>query len=167
MSQRETRRTATTPVRLTAKERRALEHVARHGAVDWSLFHANTIDALQRKKLIERDPGHFKLTEKGQEEVAVPDMFDDLFPRKADPGRAEAAAEVLRAVWLSERHFELETQVGDPPTVEEDSEGHLWVPVKIHVPALDVDAWLDGTHLDHPDNQGDDRDDGGEGDAAS
>lgn len=63
--------------------------------------------------------------------------------------------EVLQAVWLSEQHFDLEHRVGDPPLVQEDSEGHLWVTVELHVPALDVDAWLDGTHVDDPDNQRD------------
>lgn len=79
-------------------------------------------------------------------------------PRAApvDPARAEAAGEVLQAVWLSEKHFDLESELvlqGGAPVVDEDAEGHLWVTVKLHVPALDVDMWLDGTHTDHPDNQ--------------
>jgi hypothetical protein len=76
-----------------------------------------------------------------------------------DPDRAEAATEVLQAVWLSEKHFELENEIvreGVRPVVTEDAEGHLWVTVKLHVPALDIDCWLDGTHSDHPDNQSDD-----------
>lgn len=79
-----------------------------------------------------------------------------------DPDRAEAAGEVLQAVWLSEKHFELENEVvleGGRPIVHQDAEGHLWVTVKLHVPALDVDMWLDGTHCDHPDNQSDDESD--------
>lgn len=75
--------------------------------------------------------------------------------RKPDPDRATAAVEVLQAVWLSEQHFDLEHKIGDPPPVREDSEGHLWVTVELHVPALDVDAWLDGTHIDDPRNQRD------------
>lgn len=78
-------------------------------------------------------------------------------PKKpVDPARAEAAGEVLQAVWLSEKHFDLESELvlqGGAPVVDEDAEGHLWVTVKLHVPALDVDMWLDGTHTDHPDNQ--------------
>lgn len=76
-----------------------------------------------------------------------------------DPDRAEAAAEVLQAVWLSEKHFELENEIvreGVRPVVTEDAEGHLWVTVKLHVPALDIDCWLDGSHLAHPDNQPED-----------
>jgi hypothetical protein len=74
-------------------------------------------------------------------------------PKKCDPDRALAAAEVLEAVWLSEKHFELEHKVDDPPVAEIDDEDHVWITVKIHVPALDVDMWIDGTHGDHPDNQ--------------
>ena len=73
-----------------------------------------------------------------------------------DPDRIEAAAEVLQAVWLSEKNFELENEIVNKdgrPIVDQDAEGHLWVTVKLHVPALDIDCWLDGTHNDHPDNQ--------------
>lgn len=69
--------------------------------------------------------------------------------------RADAAAEVLEAVWLHENNFELECKIDNPPVVEEDKQGHAWVTVKIHVPALDIDCWLDGTHNEHPDNQPD------------
>lgn len=78
-------------------------------------------------------------------------------PKKLAPDRALAAAEVLQAVWLHEDHFELETKVADnPPIAEMDSEGHVWVTVKLHVPALDIDMWLDGTHPQNPDNWGED-----------
>ena len=83
-------------------------------------------------------------------------------PPAIDPDRAKAAAEVLQAVWLSEKHFELESAVvlaGGRPIVHQDAEGHLWVTVKLHMPALDVDMWLDGTHMDHPDNQNEEEDD--------
>lgn len=73
-----------------------------------------------------------------------------------DTDRAEAAAEVLQAVWLHEKHFNLESEIvleGGQPVAHEDADGHLWITVKLHVPWLDVDSWLDGTHLDHPDNQ--------------
>lgn len=72
-----------------------------------------------------------------------------------DPRRAIAAAEVLAAVWLGDKNFELEAKVDDPPNppiAEVDSEGRVWVTVKLHVPALDIDAWIDGTHGDHPNN---------------
>ena len=75
-----------------------------------------------------------------------------------NPDRADAAAEVLQAVWLNEKCFDLESEVVQKdgrPVVDQDAEGHLWVTVKLHVPMLDVDCWLDGTHLDHPDNQSD------------
>ena len=78
-----------------------------------------------------------------------------------DPDRAEAAAEVLQAVFLHEKHFDLESEIvldGGRPIAHEDAEGHLWITVKLHVPALDVDTWIDGTHMDHPDNQADDTD---------
>ena len=76
-----------------------------------------------------------------------------------DPDRADAAAEVLQAVFLNEKHFDLESEIvleGGRPVAHKDDEGHLWITVKLHVPALDVDTWLDGTHMDHPDNQSDD-----------
>lgn len=79
-----------------------------------------------------------------------------------DPERAKAAAEVLQAVWLHEKHFELENEIVQKdgrPVVDQDADGHLWVTVRLHVPALDVDTWIDGTHLDHPSNQSDDEDD--------
>lgn len=80
-----------------------------------------------------------------------------------DPDRADAAAEVLQAVWLGEKHFDLESEIvleGGRPVVHQDADEHLWITVKLHVPALDVDSWLDGTHMDHPDNQTDDTEEG-------
>jgi hypothetical protein len=76
--------------------------------------------------------------------------------KAVDPDRAVAAAEVLAAVWLSEKNFELDTKVSDPPTAKQDAEEHVWITVKIHVPALDIDMWIDGTHSDHPDNASED-----------
>ena len=67
-------------------------------------------------------------------------------PKTVTLERALAAAEVLAAVWLHENHFELETKIGDPPVAVEDAEGHVWVTVKMHVPALDIDLWIEGTH---------------------
>lgn len=75
---------------------------------------------------------------------------------EVDPDRAQAAAEVLAAVWLSEKNFELDSLIGDPPVAEQDAEGHVWVSVKIHVPALDIEMWLEGSHRDHPDNADED-----------
>lgn len=83
-------------------------------------------------------------------------------PPAVDLDRADAAAEVLQAVWLHEKHFDLESEIvhkDDRPVVDQDLEGCLWVTVRLHVPRLDVDTWLDGTHLDHPDNQPDDDED--------
>lgn len=74
-------------------------------------------------------------------------------PGKCDADRALAAAEVLEVVWLREEKFELEHTIGDPPVAEVDDEGQVWVTVKVHVPALDIDMWADGTHCDHPGNQ--------------
>ncbi|HSX22579.1 MAG TPA: hypothetical protein VLE97_07385 [Gaiellaceae bacterium] len=78
-------------------------------------------------------------------------------PLEIDPEVADAAAEVLEAVFLSEKNFDLENKIvraGDGQVVaERDAEGHVWVTVKLHVPMLDIDTWIDGTHLDHPDNQ--------------
>lgn len=67
-------------------------------------------------------------------------------PRKPTPERAVAAAEVLAAVWLSEEHFELDYKIEHPPVAETDADGHTWVTVKIHVPCLDIDVWLEGEH---------------------
>ena len=72
---------------------------------------------------------------------------------KCDPDRALAAAEVLEAVWLREGKFELEHTIEDPPIAEVDDDGQVWVTVKVHVPALDIDMWAEGTHCDHPGNQ--------------
>ena len=79
-----------------------------------------------------------------------------------DPDRAEAAAEVLEAVFLNEKHFDLESEIvreeGRPVATTNENE-EVWITVRLHVPRLDVDTWLDGTHLDHPDNQPDDDED--------
>jgi hypothetical protein len=75
--------------------------------------------------------------------------------KKIDPDRAEAARDVLEHVFLNEKHFDLDSLITE--TVEEDAAGCVWVTVKLHVPRLDIDCWLDGSHLDHPDNQDEDR----------
>ncbi len=62
---------------LTANERRALAEFAKP-KVDWSKVHGNTRDSLQRKKLLQ---GH-TLTDAGRAELAVPNIFDDLFDNK-------------------------------------------------------------------------------------
>lgn len=82
--------------------------------------------------------------------VAMPEIAP--YAKKSDPDRADAAAEVLEAVWLSEKHFELE-HVVDATDVTEDADGNPWVTVRIQVPQFDIDCWLDGTHRDHPDNR--------------
>jgi hypothetical protein len=134
-------------VRLTPKERRALRIFEKPvDQRDYGDIHGNTIQALERKKLI---TSSHQLTKAGRTELKVPNIFDDVFetrksePKRCDPDRALAAAEVLETVWLND--FELECKVDDPPIVETDDEDHVWISVKIHVPALDVDTWLDGT----------------------
>jgi len=80
---------------------------------------------------------------------------------KIDPDRAEAAAEVLENVFLHEKHFDLESEIvreNGRPIATTNENDEVWITVRIHVPRLDVDTWLDGTHLDHPDNQPDDDD---------
>lgn len=63
--------------------------------------------------------------------------------KKTTAKRAEAAREVLQAVWLCD--FELVTKV-QVVAVLEDADGNAWVTVRIEVPALDVDMWFDGEH---------------------
>ena len=82
--------------RVSAKERRVLDMVARRGEVDWSRAHANTVDALHRKGLLGTTFGPVVegaraarrfVTPAGQAILAaVPDIFDDLFdkPREKD-----------------------------------------------------------------------------------
>lgn len=72
--------------------------------------------------------------------------------KKCPKDRGVAAAEVLAAVWLSEKHFELDFEV-DKDGVTEDKDGNPWVTVRIQVPQLDVEMWGDGTHRDHPNNE--------------
>lgn len=67
-------------------------------------------------------------------------------PKRCDPDRALAAVEVLEAAWLREEKFKLEHRVDDPPVTEMDNEDHVWVTVRVHVPALDIDMWTDGAH---------------------
>lgn len=129
-------------MKLTAKERKALKIFEKpRDQRDYGNIHANSIHALQRKGLV---TDTHKLTKAGRDELKG--------PKKCDPERALAAAEVLEAVWLSEKHFELDHEIEDPPIAEMDGEDHVWVTVKIHVPALDIDMWIDGTHSDRPDN---------------
>lgn len=163
-------------MRLSAKERRALRIFLKPaGKRSYDGIHANSVHSLERKGLLDR---YRQLTKTGRAELKVPDVFADLLPdrgsaqkvkrlralrepKRCDPDRALAAAEVLQAVWLSEKHFELEHEIGDPPVAEVDDEDRVWITVKIHVPALDVDLWLEGTHPDDPNNRRGD----GDGDA--
>lgn len=46
-------------------------------------------------------------------------------------------------MWLD--NFELETEIRQVAVVE-DKDGNPWVTVRIQVPQLDVDMWLDGEH---------------------
>lgn len=71
--------------------------------------------------------------------------------KKCNADRAIAAGEVLAAVWLGEKHFELDFEIDDKD-VTEDKDGNPWVTVRIQVPQLDVEMWRDGTHGDHPNN---------------
>lgn len=71
-------------VKLTRNERRALAEFKKpFGKVDWDKVHGHTLHALQRKKLIEGGGGRpgWRLTAAGRAELAVPDIFEDLFPR--------------------------------------------------------------------------------------
>jgi DNA-binding MarR family transcriptional regulator len=75
--------------RLSAKEYRALDMLAKAGEIDWSLVHANTVHALERKGLVATRYGRARngvrrgtrvVTEAGQKALAsVPNIFDDLF----------------------------------------------------------------------------------------
>lgn len=73
--------------RLTANERRALTEFSKPlGKVDWDKVHGHTRHALERKKLIEGNPGNrpgWRLTAAGRAACgAVPHIFDDLFDSK-------------------------------------------------------------------------------------
>jgi hypothetical protein len=91
----------------------------------------------------------------GTKKKSSPKKTKTKQPTPVDPDRALAASEVLQHIFLNEKNFDLESKIDDPPLAEQDDEGHVWVTVKLHVPRLDIDMWLDGTHLDHPDNQND------------
>ena len=67
-------------MQLTAKEHRALDMLAKTGAIDWNRVHANTVNALRRKGLVDNHRG---LTDAGcAARAAVPNIFDDLFATK-------------------------------------------------------------------------------------
>lgn len=71
-------------VTLTANERRALAEFKKP-KVDWDKVHGHTLHALERKKLIEGNPGNrpgWCLTAAGRAELAVPNIFDDLFDKE-------------------------------------------------------------------------------------
>jgi DNA-binding MarR family transcriptional regulator len=77
---------------LSAKEHRALDMLAKRGAIDWSRVHANTVHALERKGLVATRYGRAKdgvrqgrrvVTAAGRKALAaVPNIFDDLFANK-------------------------------------------------------------------------------------
>ena len=80
-------------------------------------------------------------------------------PPTVDPARAEAAVEVLEHVFLHEKHFDLESEIvreGVNPIATTNANEEVWITVRLHVPRLDIDTWIDGTHCDHPNNQPDD-----------
>lgn len=75
--------------RLSAKEHRVLDMIARKGEINWSRVHANTVHALERKGLIGWHPGYCGahrrrvLTTAGNAARADrPNIFDDLFAEK-------------------------------------------------------------------------------------
>jgi hypothetical protein len=64
---------------LSTKEHRMLDMLARTGEIDWSCVHANTVNALKRKGLVDGR----SVTSVGQTALAaVPNIFDDLFAQK-------------------------------------------------------------------------------------
>ena len=72
-------------MKLTAKERHALAELAKPvGRRDYSHVHGRTIHALERKGLFGHNgkPGG-ALTATGRAELAVPNIFDDLFAAAA------------------------------------------------------------------------------------
>lgn len=67
-------------MQLTPKEHRVLDMLARTGEINWSRVHANTVNALRRKGLVDK---HRDLTDAGRAaRAAVPNIFDDLFDNK-------------------------------------------------------------------------------------
>lgn len=67
-------------MQLTTKEHRVLDMLAKTGKIDWRRVHANTVNALRRKGLVD---GHRELTDTGRAaRAAVPNIFDDLFDNK-------------------------------------------------------------------------------------
>jgi len=67
-------------MQLTTKEHRVLDMLAKTGAIDWSRVHANTVNALRRKGLVDSSRD---LTDAGRAaRAAVPNIFDDLFDNK-------------------------------------------------------------------------------------
>ena len=64
---------------LSVKEHRVLDMLARTGEIDWGRVHANTVNALKRKGLVDSR----RVTSAGQAALAaVPNIFDDLFDNK-------------------------------------------------------------------------------------
>ena len=64
---------------LSAKEHRVLDRLAKTGEIDWGRTHANTVNALRRKGLIDGR----RVTDVGQTALAtVPNIFDDLFTKE-------------------------------------------------------------------------------------
>jgi len=67
-------------VKLTANERRGLREYAK--TKSWTSVHGRTIHALERKGLIGMIRGRRGITPSGRAELAVPNIFDDLFTKK-------------------------------------------------------------------------------------
>ena len=67
---------------LSAKEHRVLDRLAKTGEIDWGRTHANTVNALKRKGLVDNR----RVTPAGQAVLtSVPNIFDDLFAQKEVP----------------------------------------------------------------------------------
>lgn len=118
---------------------------------DWMLFDAN-----------KREAARAKCADAFNLRFGAKKPARDRLPTRSKPvptNRAIAAGEVLTKVFLAGKNFDLEHKiVEDPasvPVAETDSDGYVWVTVKLHVPALDIDMWIAGTHIDHPINQPD------------
>lgn len=71
-------------IKISAKEHRVLDWLARTGTVDWAWTHANTVNSLRSKRLIASDGnGRRHVTAAGRKTLAaVPNIFDDLFAEK-------------------------------------------------------------------------------------
>lgn len=90
-------------MKLTSKERRALARMVKPaGQRDYSSIHGRTIHALERKGLLGfegRSDRH--VTAAGLAELAVPDVFDDLFEKEFTMAKAPKNRNLVNLMRLS------------------------------------------------------------------